>query len=484
MKRVLLSMAVLLSALACSLPSESGKAITSFSIMVPEVTGAVNEEAKTIGVVVPSGTAVSSLVARFAMTGVSVSVGGVTQESGCSVNDFTGPVSYVVSAEDGSTAAYVVTVSIAPPLCGDKSITAFAILQPSAVGEIDEPSRSVVIAVPHGTDVSSLVAVYTITGVALTVDDTEQTSGVSINDFSEPRQYVVRAEDGSTTCYTVTVTVLPGADKAITSFSILNPRALGVIDQEGRIIRVRVPPGTGLTALVAEFATGGARVTVNDQEQTTGVTMNDFSGPIDYVVHAEDGTTARYAVRVVAGIGLVINELDADQVGTDMAEYIELYASADVDLFGIALALVNGGVTPGQEYARIDLSSMGCVPMGSYLVIAGPNVSVPLPARKLTPTGWELSNRVQNGPNDAVILFDTLGKRIVDTVTYNGTLHRAVLSGETGEWDATEGTAGAPADSNTVAGSLSRLPNAGDSGQNNVDFKLSSVLTPGTQNMQ
>ena len=51
---------------------------------------------------------------------------------------------------------------------------------------------------PHGTDLSSLVAAFSTTGTCVSVDDTEQTSGVTINDFTEPLLYVVNAEDGST----------------------------------------------------------------------------------------------------------------------------------------------------------------------------------------------------------------------------------------------------------------------------------------------
>ena len=100
-----------------------------------------------------------------------------------------------------------------------------------------------------------------------------------------------------------------------------------------------------------------------------------------------------------------------------------------------------------------------------------------------TPPGWESSNRIQNGPADAVMLFDTIGRRVIDTVSYNGVLHHAVIAGEAGEFDATEGAAGAPADSNAVTGSIGRIPDGTDSGQNGADFKMRPTLTPGAPNM-
>ncbi len=68
-------------------------------------------EGTTISAAVPFEVNRSALVASFESTGVSVRVGGVLQVSGETANDFREPLSYVVSAEDMSTAEYTVTVS-------------------------------------------------------------------------------------------------------------------------------------------------------------------------------------------------------------------------------------------------------------------------------------------------------------------------------------------------------------------------------------
>ncbi len=93
--------------------SSSAKAITAFSFTSPAATGTINETAKTISVTVPFGTNVTALVATFATTGVSVKVGSTVQVSGTTPNDYTNPVSYVVTAADSSTATYTVTVIVA-----------------------------------------------------------------------------------------------------------------------------------------------------------------------------------------------------------------------------------------------------------------------------------------------------------------------------------------------------------------------------------
>jgi outer membrane protein assembly factor BamB len=63
-------------------------------------------------VTVPNGTNVTALVATFQTTGATVKVGSIIQVSGTTPNDFTSPVQYAVTAADGSTATYTVTVQI------------------------------------------------------------------------------------------------------------------------------------------------------------------------------------------------------------------------------------------------------------------------------------------------------------------------------------------------------------------------------------
>jgi hypothetical protein len=90
----------------------SAKTITAYSLA--GVAGTVNENSKTITLTMPVGTNVTALVATFTTTGASVKAGaGATvQVSGTTANNFTNPVAYTVTAADGTTAAYTVTVTV------------------------------------------------------------------------------------------------------------------------------------------------------------------------------------------------------------------------------------------------------------------------------------------------------------------------------------------------------------------------------------
>jgi len=97
------------------------KAITAFSFqgLTPPVTGVINEAAHTIALTVPRATDVHALVATFTAAGASVTVGGTPQVSGTTANDFSSSVTYTVTAFDGSTQNYVVTVSVQARAIGD-----------------------------------------------------------------------------------------------------------------------------------------------------------------------------------------------------------------------------------------------------------------------------------------------------------------------------------------------------------------------------
>ncbi len=186
------------------LPSD-GKSITSYSFVSPASTGTINQTARTISVTVPNGTDVTCLVATFETDGAGVKVGPTVQASGSTPNDFTYPVSYSVTAQDGQSATYTVSVIVLAGPSAAKAITVFSFSNPSATGYIDEATRSISVSVPSGTDLRALIATFTTTGSSVNVGSTGQVSGLTPNDFTKPVLYVVTAQDNSTAIYTVLV---------------------------------------------------------------------------------------------------------------------------------------------------------------------------------------------------------------------------------------------------------------------------------------
>jgi hypothetical protein len=289
--------------------SATAKAATAFSFAgLAGAAGTIDETAKTIAVTVPSGTNVTALVATFATTGLTVTVGTppVVQVSGVTANDFTNPVAYTVTDAIGNTATYTVTVTVAA--LSAKAMTAYSFAGfPGATGTIDEAAKAVVVTVPNTTAVTALVATFTTTGTGVMVGTKAQTSAATANDFTNPVAYTVTAADGTTAIYTVTVTVAAGSAKVMSAYSFVGfPADAGVIDETvtPKTIAVNLPRGTNVTALVATFTTTGAVVKVGAAVQTSTATANDFStGAVAYVVTATDGSTATYNVTVNLPLG-------------------------------------------------------------------------------------------------------------------------------------------------------------------------------------
>jgi hypothetical protein len=159
---------------------------------------------------VPYGTNVSALVATFATTGASVTVGSVTQASGSTANNFATPVTYTVTAADSTTKSYTVTVTVA--LNPAKDLTSFSFqtvnnsgLASNAIGTIT--GTAIAVTLTSNISLSSLIATFTTTGATVSVGGVTQSSAVTANDFTSPVSYLVTAADGSTQTYTVTVKV-------------------------------------------------------------------------------------------------------------------------------------------------------------------------------------------------------------------------------------------------------------------------------------
>jgi len=279
-----------------SVSPNTAKELTSFSFGTPDVAGTIDETAKTVAITVPSGTDVTDLKATFVFTGSSVKVGSVVQTSGTTTNDFTEPVTYTVEAANGSKQDYVVTVSVSPNTA--KALTSFSFVTPAVAGTIDETAKTVAVTVPFGTDVTELKATFVSTGASVKVGSAAQTSGTTVNDFTEPVIYTVEAANGSKQDYVVTVSVSPNTAKELTSFRFATPAVAGTIDETAKTVAVTVPSGTDVTDLKATFTFTGSSVKVGAGAQTSGTTVNDFTEPVIYTVEAANGSKQDYVVTV------------------------------------------------------------------------------------------------------------------------------------------------------------------------------------------
>jgi hypothetical protein len=206
MKRVLrwgLSvMTLLLMITACDIEkepflenAESEKAILSFK--VDSVIGVIDDNSLTVTLTFPQGVDVSHLTPIIEVSTYAT----IYPESGVA-QDFTNPVTYTVTAFDGTTVDYQVFAVIIDPE-NEKSILSFRIENPGCEGVINEMDKTILLSFPVGTDITQLVPIIEVSEGAMV----EPASGV-VQDFTNPVIYTVTALNGSTTEYTVTALLM------------------------------------------------------------------------------------------------------------------------------------------------------------------------------------------------------------------------------------------------------------------------------------
>lgn len=213
-------------------------------------------------------------------------------------------------------------------------------------------------------------------------------------------------------------------------------------------------PGAGLTKL---GDLDGIACTTEDD--AAGTVELDFAGDDTVLFRCVTGGTPPPPPPPEDGAKLVVNEIDYDQVGADSGGFVEIFnaGGGEADLTGIALVLVDGGT--GGEYLRRTLT--GTLAPGGYLVV-------------------EVD--AQNGAPDGVALISA-GGALLDALSYEGAIEAATIGGTT--YDLVEGTVlpAATADSNTVTGSLARIPNGSDTDDAATDWAFTSTVTQGAVNV-
>ncbi|MDR3236810.1 MAG: DUF5018 domain-containing protein [Prevotellaceae bacterium] len=170
----------------------------SFAQLTPKVEAAIDENKKTVSAVLPQGTVLTALVPTIVVSdGATVSpASGVAQ-------DFTKTVHYTVTTADKTTQVYTVNVAVGKN--HEAKITAFSFdkLTPKVVATIDEGAKKISAEVSYGVPLTALVP-------TINVSDKAAVSPASdvAQDFTNPLEYTVTAEDGVTTSkYTVSISV-------------------------------------------------------------------------------------------------------------------------------------------------------------------------------------------------------------------------------------------------------------------------------------
>ncbi|WP_299666511.1 glycosyl hydrolase [uncultured Polaribacter sp.] len=216
-------------------------------------------------------------------------------------------------------------------------------------------------------DLSKLTAIFEVSENAkVYVGKTLQASGFSENDFSNNPIYIVEAEDGTRTRYTIMI----GVAAKLTEFKIveLNNTTFTI---DSLSITAKVPAGTDLKNVTAKFdVTENSTLNIGGIPQESEVTKNDFSNPIIYTLVGQNGDSKQYTVTITEAPN---NEPTAD-AGSDKIVIlsngnstvkVNLDASASSDTEGPLASFewrMDGNIIGNSELSTIDLE------LGNYSI--------------------------------------------------------------------------------------------------------------------
>jgi hypothetical protein len=172
--------------------------ITGFVLVAQTGDAVIDDDEETVTLTVPYGTTVTALEPV-----ITLSEGATVDPESEEATDFTSPVTYTVTAENGvDEKEYVVTVVVAEPSTAALILT-FVLAEQTGAAVINNTAGTIAIEVENGTTVTALEPTITLSANATV----SPVSGAATN-FTSPVTYTVTAEDGVTEKeYVVTVTV-------------------------------------------------------------------------------------------------------------------------------------------------------------------------------------------------------------------------------------------------------------------------------------
>ncbi len=202
-------------------------------------------------------------------------------------------------------------------LIGNTQFTEFAFLKvhnPSLASDIflSFNAGTAAVELPHNADINKLIASFEHNGAIVKVDNIEQTSNVTANNFNQLVTYQIVIKDGLEATYQIAISQLePPENTQLTHFSFLtanNPQLTEdiILSVERGVASARVKTNSAINNLIPTFEHGGNSITLNGIEQISGTTAHNFSEIQVYKVKTRDGQSKEYQINLTQFTGLPI----------------------------------------------------------------------------------------------------------------------------------------------------------------------------------
>lgn len=332
--------------------------IVSFLIENQVGVSQINTTEYTVNLIVPFNTDVTNLIPS-----IGVSVGATISPEG--EQDFTNPVIYEVTAENGNLQEWTVTISIQTDVRSESNdITLFEVQDQVGVSEINTTEHTVNLMVPFGVDITNLTPI-------IEVSEGASISPEGAQDYTNSVTYDVEAENRDQQEWIVTVSIqtdVRNEANDITAFSFTEQEGDTVIDLVEHTVELEVPFGTNVTSLTPSISVSlGASI--------DPIGTQNFSTPFIYEVQAENGDKQEWTVIVTvqndtrSDANDITSFMIANQIGE--SDINDVNHTVDILMpFGTDISNLNTVISISAEAVISDEGATNFTTPNTYIVTA------------------------------------------------------------------------------------------------------------------
>ncbi|WP_281322187.1 S8 family serine peptidase [Flavobacterium aestivum] len=275
---------------------------------VNQLSSTYDANTKTYTVLLNDGADVTTAVANFSAGMNSIAkIGGVTQVSGVTSNDYTNPVTLTVEGvgfNTGITETY--TVKVLTGLSNESKLISYDFKTAWNPGLMQEINTEIVGSnatkvLPYGFDVTNLRADFVVSpGAELFIDGVKQLNSRTItSDYSNSYMVTVVSENKlSQTNYMITLNA-KNSEANIKTYSVSNQIGTSVIDAVAKTVKTYVDNNANLSTLVPAFQVSDfATLRIGTYLQNSGETALNYTAPVGYNVLAQNGAINNWTVTI------------------------------------------------------------------------------------------------------------------------------------------------------------------------------------------